>query len=364
MISAELYYSCYIFFVAFCCLLKYFSLRNSNNNIVYKSTNVDFILSLLIVLIISLFLGYRPIDAVFVDTIRYVLNYNNVQSGHFFANIEENEYIWDKLMFLCNSFGFTSHDWLFVIALLYFLLPLLAFRKLVKNYTLLALLFFLSAFSTYNYAVNGLKNGLACSVVIYAVALIKDVGIMNNWKTWILCFIALGIHKSTILPILCILILQYYKNIKLLYFFWGFSIVLSLLFGQTFANYLVSLGIDNRLDSYLTADVDSDKFSKIGFRWDFLLYSSMPILLGAYYFFIKKVYNVRYIYLMGIYLISNSFWIIIIRSSFSNRFAYLSWFLYPIMLVYPLVTFNTDNNRLISNILLLHFGFTLFMYLL
>ena len=36
-----------------------------------------------------------------------------------------------------------------------------------------------------------------------------------------------------------------------------------------------------------------------------------------------------------IYLTANAFWILVIRSSFSNRFAYLSWFLMAIIIFYP-----------------------------
>lgn len=38
------------------------------------------------------------------------------------------------------------------------------------------------------------------------------------------------------------------------------------------------------------------------------------------------------------YLLSNTFWILVIRANFSDRFAYLSWFIYSIVLLYPLVT--------------------------
>lgn len=38
------------------------------------------------------------------------------------------------------------------------------------------------------------------------------------------------------------------------------------------------------------------------------------------------------------YLLTNTFWILIIRANFSDRFAYLSWFIYSVILLYPLVT--------------------------
>lgn len=57
----------------------------------------------------------------------------------------------------------------------------------------------------------------------------------------------------------------------------------------------------------------------------------------------------------------------VIRSSFSNRFAYLSWFLYPVVIAYPLIeshVFGNRQNTAIACVLLLYVGFTLFMNLL
>ena len=74
----------------------------------------------------------------------------------------------------------------------------------------------------------------------------------------------------------------------------------------------------------------------------------------------------KYIMFLSIYIICNSFWILVIKASFSNRFAYLSWFLFPIVLVYPLVMFKirNKNNHYLGLIMLLHLGFTLFMFFL
>lgn len=54
----------------------------------------------------------------------------------------------------------------------------------------------------------------------------------------------------------------------------------------------------------------------------------------------------------------------IMNISFSNRFAYLSWFLYPIVLAYPCFEMNIWNQsqgKIATNILLLNVFFTAFM---
>ena len=61
---------------------------------------------------------------------------------------------------------------------------------------------------------------------------------------------------------------------------------------------------------------------------------------------------------------ANAFWIMVIRAEFSNRFAYLSWFLYPIVLAYPLLKLKiwpkTQGNKT-AVIMAGHLAFTLLM---
>ena len=86
----------------------------------------------------------------------------------------------------------------------------------------------------------------------------------------------------------------------------------------------------------------------------------------AWYVCIKRqISDNWYNALCTVYCLCNAFWIIVIRSSFSNRFAYLSWFLYPIMIAYPLVNLPVwnDQDRKTGQILLAYCGFTVFMQL-
>ena len=96
------------------------------------------------------------------------------------------------------------------------------------------------------------------------------------------------------------------------------------------------MGFDDRL-TYLTNEQEEGVFSHSGFRWDFLIYSMMPILLGYYIVIRHGIRNKTYEMLLNTYTLSNAFWIMVIRANYSNRFAYLSWFMYPIVLAYPLL---------------------------
>ena len=105
-------------------------------------------------------------------------------------------------------------------------------------------------------------------------------------------------------------------------------------------------------------------FSRMGFRWDFLLYSSFPVIMIWYVTQYRKFTSREFSLLANTYLLCNAFWILVIRASYSNRFAYLSWFIYPAVMAYPLMRMNLwkDQDRKTSIIFFLYTGFTFFMF--
>jgi hypothetical protein len=136
------------------------------------------------------------------------------------------------------------------------------------------------------------------------------------------------------------------------------------LFGGFWEAFFASFDLgDERLYDYLTTQADANVFSYTGFRWDFLVYSAIPIALGAYFIYIKRYKNEFYIHLFNTYLIANSFWILVIRANFSNRFASLSWFIIPFILLPPLLDVRIwkNQNVKIAFILFFCFSFTYFM---
>jgi len=68
-----------------------------------------------------------------------------------------------------------------------------------------------------------------------------------------------------------------------------------------------------------------------------------------------------YARLVNTYLFANAVWILVINATCSNRFAYLSWFMMPWVLLYPFVP-GASNGRprtgLIAPVLTAHYMFT------
>ena len=222
---------------------------------------------------------------------------------------------------------------------------------------------------------NGLRNGMACSIAMVGISLLCSD---SKWHYLSYCLLitAFFIHRSTALPSLsAIFALYYLKDPRKAIYFWIASIFISLLAGNLISSLFTSIGFDDRLDRYLSIDeegVVTELSNSIatggtgvanGFRFDFLLYSAMPVLF-TWYLTVKRSFKDKVFNIIAVtYILANAFWIMVIRAEFSNRFAYLSWFLYPIVIAYPLIRFNVwdAQDKKAALILLLYSGFTAFM---
>lgn len=362
MIDPHLYFPIFIYTTLLLCFVKSGYIFSLNSERLLRGNNSDWGKVVFLAICLILFLGTRPISGVFGDTGNYELIYY----GNY--NIKS-ELIWEYLMDFHHYLDLTFEDFMLTIEFLYILPIIITCKRLSKNNSYLIFLFIISSFSFYSYGINGIRNGAACSLVILALTYLPG-NYKDKIKAIILCVLAFGIHKSTALPSLCML-LGYYvvKDVRWAMAFWVIAIIISVLFGSQVAMIFTGLGFDDRLDSYISGMNDAKsmaQFSQTGFRWDFLLYSAMPIWLGWYVAIRRKIYDRQYQLLLNTYILANAFWVMVITAAFSNRFAYLSWFMYPLLLAYPLVKFKIWKNQgeIAALILMGHVGFTYIMYLL
>ena len=305
--------------------------------------------------------GFRPVSYAFGDTINYARTFEK------FSSISEIDFsskdtLFYLFMWRCSKV-MSVHWFFFIIEILYVVPLILACYRLFKNGMDLSLVFTLSAFSFFTYGVNGIRNGVSLSLVLLALTFISG-RFIHIIVCAVLSFVAISFHASAALPVVCMIAALFVKNRRFMFYFWAFSILVSLLFGGAVGNFFAGLGFDDRLSDYILADVDETLFSHTGFRWDFLLYSMIPIALGYYFTIKRRVYDSTYLRLLGTYIYANAFWIMIIRAEYSNRFAYLSWFLYPIVLAYPLLKLRIwpkTQGKKAALIMLGHFAFTFLM---
>jgi len=214
----------------------------------------------------------------------------------------------------------------------------------------------IGSFSFWAYGTNGVRNGIATSFFLFATS--------RNKRFYQYIWIALSIafHKTLVLPAVGWILTSFVNRPKLYYYFWFATIPLSLALPGFWENFFGGLVEDDRA-TYFTDTRYDDQFSKVGFRWDFLLYSFLGVGAGWYYLFKEKIKDETYARLFNTFLFANAFWVLVIRASFSNRFAYLSWFMMAIIIVYPLLKFQLFPNQGVkfSLVLLSYYLFTYVM---
>lgn len=357
----SLYQPIYLYTLLILSLGYALSVSGQNTSFIRQNSNVNILLVYIFLFIF--FVGMRPPSGYyFGDSSTYAQGYNAFVSGTKTLDLESKEWVFEWMQYQCSKI-MDVHGFFLLVEIFYVIPVLFACYRLVPNHYILMFLFCMGAFSFFTYGTNGIRNGMACSLIVLALSCVHGK-IIDKIIAGVLCFVAFNIHRSTALPILCMVASFFVKDTRYIMVWWLFSIVLSLVAGGPVEAFFTGLGFDDRLSDYATDDSVDAMFSSTGFRWDFLLYSSMPIVLGYYVVFIRKIWDKNYLMLLNTYILCNSFWVMMIRASYSNRFAYLSWFMYALVLAYPCLKLPVWKNQGTNTTLIFmgHLGFTLFMF--
>lgn len=305
---------------------------------------------------IVLYMGLRPIHEEFVDMTGYAYMFERYKS----STLTDIDIVKDPIFsyyVLVISKIMSVQAFFFINTLLYILPLYFVSKKWFDSYWFYAFIFLVTSFSFWSYGVNGIRNGIAGSLFLLGISREKRI----SQIVWIA--LSVGFHFSMLLPTVGFVIANIYNNPKKFLLFWLVCIPISIISGNYWQNLFVSIGIDDPRLYYFTELPISTKFSKIGFRWDFLLYSAIAVFAG-WYFITKKNYIDKLYYLLyNTFLFANAFWILVIRANFSNRFAYLSWFMMPFIFIYPLLkqSILINQHKKMGIILLLYFAFTYVM---
>jgi hypothetical protein len=346
----KIYY--YIFLMV---VLVTFIRSNSAQLTAPKSIAANQFLGYFILFFSILYIGFRPISgAYFGDMETYAAKFKLYQSGG--INMFKEDVVFDFFMQSCAQI--MSVQFFFVTCALLYVLPLwFASKKWFADYSFYAFLALLISFSFWAYGTNGIRNGIATSFFLYALS--KD---KMAYKVMLVA-LSIGVHKSLVIPAAALTLTYFYKNPKSYFYGWLLCIPLSLVAGGFWESLFAGLMGDER-SSYLTdGNVNDDSFSSTGFRWDFVVYSAAAVYSAYFFIFKKKFNNATYNRLVAIYLTANGFWILVIRANFSNRFAYLSWFMMGLIIVYPFLTKIQLKNqhKVLGMVLMAYFGFTFLM---
>lgn len=361
MIAAKHYYTIYLIIVTIITLFVYYKYNRKNGNIIYFLKKKKRYGAIILALFMVLFIGFRPESPVFVDMINYTEFYHALYQGESFIFDKEAEnLLFDNYFAWVGSMDFGTTFFFVSIAAIYFICTYIACKRMFPQDTLATYLVFLAAFSTFSYGTNGIKAGAAASIFLMALSYRENLKIcipliLTSW----------GFHHSMIMPAVAFILTLVYKNSKIYFAAWCLCLLIAMahitFFQELFAEIMSDSGDSGA--NYLN-DVNSDWGGRSGFRIDFVIYSVMPILVGYIAVYKKKLQLSKlYTCLLNLYMTLNGTWMLCMYANFTNRIAYLSWFLYPIVLIYPFLNENWGVSRYkdFSRIMLAHLAFTLFM---
>lgn len=303
---------------------------------------------------VILFMGLRPVGYEFGDMGTYAKLYDDFQNYGFMET--QGDPIFYFFMKSCSKI-FPVEIFFLICAALYVIPLYYASKKMFGQYSFYAFFMLIASLSFWAYGTNGIRNGMATSIFLLAITRNSQVV-----KT-ILFLLALGVHQSLFIPLVMYVFTSFYKNTKYIFIFWLLCIPLSLILGKQLESFFLSLGFGDadKIQGYFVEDEEIlEEFSAIGFRWDFLLYSISGVFTGLYFIFKKEFEDEFYRHIINLYLMTNAFWILVIRANFSNRFAYLSWFLLGVVIIYPFLKrmFFKEQHQIIGKIILAYFLFT------
>lgn len=312
----------------------------------------------LLFVFIVFYMGLRPVSWHFGDMRTYNDIYLEAQMGK--EIIVNNDYIFNYFMLFCAKI--MSAQMFFLVVDIIYIVPMFLFaRKYSPGYWYYVFLLFITSFSFWTYGTNGIRNGMATSLFLLALVYYERKPVMYG-----LFAVAFGFHNSLMIPIAAYFVAAQWKNPKVYLWIWLIAVPLSLVFGSQWERLFMSLGFeDERVTGYLSGVDEEEGFRFTGFRWDFVFYSAFAIFAGWYFIFKKKIQDKFYIHLWGIYVIANAFWILVIRANFSNRFAYLSWFLMAPVIAYPMLKYKLwpDQHKILTTVIFIYYLFTYLVFL-
>jgi hypothetical protein len=320
-----------------------------------RNTSFKQALGMLILILSTLFIGLRPVSGKYFKDMRtYAQVFQSYQWGE---EVREDKDIYFEYFMKFSSSVMDVHGFFLMCAIIYMVPIYIVCRKFFKQYWFYAFLIMIGSFPFYGAGTNGIRNGMATSIVLLALAFSERKLIMSA-----LFMIAVACHKSTLLPVGAYICSYFYNDSRKYLYFWLACIPISLVAGGAFEAFFTSSGIfeDGRLSYF---DDEGEFETGTSFRWDFILFSATAVYAGWYFIIKKKYEDELYKHILNMYLIANGFWILVIRAGFSNRFAYLSWFMMGLVIIYPFLKmkFSHRQHEMIGNILVLYVMFTYFM---
>ena len=325
---------------------------------------IDQILGMLVAVVIIVIMGMRPISSTYGDTVNYAAGFDHLVRNPKLQHLAwEKEWLYENITRIYAKIG-NIHLYFTIFATIYVGALWLALRRIFREYNFIPFVVVISMFTFWAYGVNGMRNGVGASLFILAMTYTENIPMMI-----IIALMGAGMHNTVYLMIAAALLAWFVNDSRLYIAAWFLCIIISFFIGESIqawmAGFADSVADDNKLTKYLADDTIVD-FRTLDisrtFRWDFLAYSGLGVAVAAYFLYRRLFQDEYYRWIVNIYIICNAFWVLIIRAPYSNRFAQISWFILPIVLIYPFMRerFWVNQERMLAVGILMFYAFGFF----
>ncbi|WNH12228.1 EpsG family protein [Thalassobellus suaedae] len=181
-----------------------------------------------------------------------------------------------------------------------------------------------------NYELNTIRNGLAIPFILFGIFNTIQKEYKNAFLYFVIAFL---FHRTSLIPIACILLVLLSEKVKYKYFiiFYVLAIGLAYMgFGFDKLSFLASIGNDDIQKLVFQGETSY----RTGFRIDFVMYNSLFLFL-----FIKfsNLKNRTDLLLIKYYIVASVVFFFNFNIPFSDRIGGYSW------VIIPLLLFNTIN---------------------
>lgn len=316
-----------------------------------------------VLVVLTLYMGLRPVSSwMFGDMGAYAAGFRRLaEADEPFRWSFEGEWAFGNMTRLLAKLV-DEHGYFLVCAAIYVGSLWLAMVRMFRSYYYVPFLVIVFMFTFWNYGTNGIRNGMGASLFILAMTYVENLPV-----AFLLCVTAAGIHQSIWLMVGTSLLAYFVKNSYYYLAVWLLCVVVSYFVGETIQASIAGMSVFggyDRFTDYLTvSNIDTDVVAmEIGFRWDFLIYSAIAVAVGWYFVFKQNFEDEYYHWIYNTYLATNAIWVLVIRASYSNRLAQISWFIMPVVLIYPFLKkrFWENQEQILGYALIVFYAFTFY----
>ncbi len=272
----------------------------------------------------------------------------------YFFEYFQSDFLFEVIMYF--TFFFKNFTLFLVVVSAITNITLYIFVRKFTNYgrsgsSLLLFLMFASSFIFLSHQLNTIRNGISIPFILLGLYYITR----NQYKKSILFLIvAFFLHRTALLPVLCMVIALLAKQIKFKYFlmFYVFFVL------AAFAGF----GFDKLafLSGFTEGDLGKLSFKgettyRVGFRLDFVLYNSFFLFLMYKFSDLKDEVD---LFLVKYYILASVIFFLNFNIPFSDRIGAYSWLIIPLAL-YNVVKNSFPTQKLYISSLITIFYFTL-----